>query len=330
MPHPRGRRGQIAPPSLLVFPSLFLLVFLLVEIGRLSREKIRSQFALDASATVETEQYSDLLNRMAYINGAFPDRIFKEAYGPIWGEKFSAGLFPGTYQTPGPGDEQWNIRFGEGRAYANVPDPPVNFGYLHMAPEGTGALQLDKATQIAADYISVYQWLGRVAAAQKMMFERIVEKSHPFMRRSLFMNLAGPGNLPGCGSVETCGNEPVSSFRNLHIRTHFIQGFKHCPVVVTIGGESYVGELKGAFVFQGSGLFQLQTVPQADLDMLKRGWLVRQHWVPPKNSYGVDFRGLVPGDGSGNPYPFVRAWVSVSGGKVWPDPMPRFQARLNP
>jgi hypothetical protein len=76
----RSRRGQIVIPAMLMFPTFFLFVFLIYETAKLSREKIRHQFAIDAAAFVEMTNYSDFLNRTAYVNGAFPMRIFEEAY----------------------------------------------------------------------------------------------------------------------------------------------------------------------------------------------------------------------------------------------------------
>ncbi|MEK7744917.1 MAG: hypothetical protein AAB578_11065, partial [Elusimicrobiota bacterium] len=76
----RSRRGQILIPSFFVIPSLFLFVFLVFETAKLSREKIRHQFAVDSAAFIEMTNYSDFLNRSAYVNGAFPERIFAESF----------------------------------------------------------------------------------------------------------------------------------------------------------------------------------------------------------------------------------------------------------
>ena len=59
-----------------------MFVYLIYETAKLSREKIRHQFAIDSAAFIEMSNYSDFLNRSAYVNGAFPMRIFKEAFGP--------------------------------------------------------------------------------------------------------------------------------------------------------------------------------------------------------------------------------------------------------
>ncbi|MDA8243477.1 MAG: Tad domain-containing protein [Elusimicrobia bacterium] len=75
-----SRRGQILIPSLFIIPSLMLFVYLLFETTKVSREKIRQQFAVDSAAFIQMSDYTNLLNRTAYVNGAFPYRIFKEAY----------------------------------------------------------------------------------------------------------------------------------------------------------------------------------------------------------------------------------------------------------
>src|SRR3989304_4552981 len=76
----RSRAGQIFIPAMLLFPTLFLFVYLIYETAKLSREKIKHQFAMDAAAFVEAPNYSDFLNRTAYVNGAFPMRIFEQGY----------------------------------------------------------------------------------------------------------------------------------------------------------------------------------------------------------------------------------------------------------
>ncbi|MBI5883472.1 MAG: hypothetical protein HZB91_10265 [Elusimicrobia bacterium] len=78
-----SQRGQFLLPTIFIFPSFFLFIFLIYDTAKLSREKIRHQFALDAAAFVEMTNYSDFLNRSAYVNGAFPMRIFAEGFGDI-------------------------------------------------------------------------------------------------------------------------------------------------------------------------------------------------------------------------------------------------------
>lgn len=322
----KNRRGQIILPSIILLPALFMFVVLIVEAGRLSRDKIRQQFALDTASALEMEQYTDTLNRLAYINGSFPDRIFREIYGGSWKSYYGAGLYPAAPNGVNPSDPVWPIGFGGGRAWANVPDPPANFGWLHMNPGGGGGLvTLEQAQQAAVGYITAYTWLGDVAAAQKTVFEHMVlDSNHPLLRKSLWMNLpenSGPGSCPE--DINSCGLEPAKAFERMRIRTHVLAGFKYCKVVIKVGQQVYYGVMKGAFNFSIAGLWQLSTVPQDDLAMLKEGFVVKHHWTPPKNYFNVSTDAEWP-------QPYVRTHVLTRDGSVWPNPTPKYYTRLYP
>jgi len=135
----RSRGGQLIIPAMLLFPTLFLFIYLIFETAKLSREKIRHQFAMDAAVFVEMTNYSDFLNRSAYVNGAFPMRIFEEGYGDFPAEcegkvancqkktyasiLFDNGAFPhvGGQYIDGHTPEttitggQWSIEYGYNR-----------------------------------------------------------------------------------------------------------------------------------------------------------------------------------------------------------------------
>src|SRR5438128_493857 len=74
------QRGQLVIPALFVIPSLVLFIYLIYETAKLSAEKIKHQFALDTAVFVEMANYSDFLNRTAYVNGPFPARVCYEAF----------------------------------------------------------------------------------------------------------------------------------------------------------------------------------------------------------------------------------------------------------
>ena len=194
-----------------------------------------------------------------------------------------------------------------------------------MNPLGGGALVTMKQAQMAAvGYITAYTWLGDVAAAQKLVFEQMtLGQNHPMLRKSLWINLPdkkGGGACPG--DIETCGLEPASAFEKIRIRTHTLTGFKYCKVVIQVGQQVYYGVMKGAFNFSINGLWQLSTIPQDDLKMLEKGFVVKHHWVPAPNYFKIK-----PDDW---PETYVRAHVLTRDGSVWPNPTPKYSTRLYP
>ncbi|MFA5140879.1 MAG: hypothetical protein WC728_16755 [Elusimicrobiota bacterium] len=320
-PARRASDGQVIIPFLFVLPSFIILLIFLVEIGNLSTEKIRQQFALDAAATAQMEQYTDLLNRLAYINGVFPQRIFRGGMGAAGAASM---LYPSLVEPIEDGTLSWPIRYGGGRpAAAYTENPPENMGILHAHLPTEGAVELEAANRAAYNYINIYRWLGDVAAAEKLIFERTAGKDQVILRKSMFYNLFNNPASPECQSdPANCGVNAAKQFPKLDIRTHYISGFQHCPTIVTIGGQTYVGVLAGAFNFSGSGLFQLATVPPEQVERLKEGYLVKNRWNPPPNHFGINLKDAAD--------PYVRAHVSSSGGKIWPDTTPKFMTRLSP
>jgi hypothetical protein len=329
-------KGQVVIPFLFVLPSFVLILIFLVELGNLSAEKIRQQFALDAAATAQMEQYTDLLNRFAYINGVFPQRIFRGGMGAAGPASM---LYPSLVEPIEDGTLSWPIRYGPGRqAAAYTESPPENMGILHAHLPSEGAVELEAANRAAYNYINIYRWLGDVAAAENIVFDRTAGKDRVILRKSMFYNLYNNPASPECRDPQACGMNAADQFPRLDVRMHYISGFKHCPTIVTIGGQTYVGVLAGAFNFSGSGLFQLITVPPEQVQRLKEGFLVKNRWIPPPNHFGVDFTKALErtaGDTrdwkfAALPEIYVRAHVSSSGGKVWPDTTPRFMTRLQP
>lgn len=74
----KNKKAQIVLPAILLVPTILLVIYLLFETAKLSRFKIRTQFALDSAAFIELTSYSNFLNAVAYTNGAFPFRVFRE------------------------------------------------------------------------------------------------------------------------------------------------------------------------------------------------------------------------------------------------------------
>jgi hypothetical protein len=220
-PRRRRRLGQVIIPALFLFPTLMLFVYLIYETAKLSREKIRHQFAIDAAVFVEMTNYSDFLNRTAYVNGAFPMRIFDEGFydtkldcdmksgcnGPksLWWILCQNGVFPmrsgdcssrSDYTT----EKAWDIKYG-GKGTGKNSSPPdlgsnpsgnsdVMTILTGLNPEDDANrfwLNWDDANQIYKLYVQIYQLLGSVEDAQYSVLMRLAA-SHNFLRKSYWLN----------------------------------------------------------------------------------------------------------------------------------------------
>jgi len=214
----RSRAGQIFIPAMLMFPTLFLFVYLIYETAKLSREKIRHQFAMDAAAFVEMANYSDFLNRTAYVNGAFPMRIFEEGYWdfpaecegkvsvsqcPTGYKKYYAsilyenGAFPhvgGAYQNGHKPETaltggKWDIEYGGAYAKRNQNPPDMSPAQSNDGSQYYELFTLDNAdnywhpydlaTEIYKLYVQIYGLLGSVESAQFQVLKRLTQGSTP-------------------------------------------------------------------------------------------------------------------------------------------------------
>lgn len=353
-----NRRGQIIIPSVLIIPSLLLFVYLLFEITKLSREKIRHQFATDSAAFIEMTNYSDFFNRTAYVNGSFPHRIFKEAYdcppnehlqmtsgdGSIcpYDMLYEAGCFP-RYEgddSEGVMDRmrKWPIRFGDARGYMNK-NPPGDetLPMLKFITEDQGIkiyIFWDPAVGLYKFFAQVYNLLGSVEMSQKTVFERLTENFN-FFRKSYYLNTGECRQFP-----EVCGEDGLAKFKanRVHPVLHFIKQLKFWAKVPKSGlPPYYLGVTDPPLDMPGPGLFQLATVPDAELAPLKRGFEVYQGWDAPSNYFAIDVNKLAPcpaGTISGT-RPCVHARIASqcpdeNNNCVWPDPTPKYQTRLYP
>jgi len=233
---PAARAGQILIPSLLVVPSLLLFVYLLFETTKLSREKIRQQFAVDSAAFIQMGDYTNLLNRTAYVNGAFPYRIFKEAYdcpnpetplqmasgtGQMCPYKmlYEAGAIPkhkddalGQQPVALDNNKKWEIAFDPTARpeFATNPTSKQDTPLFSLVTQDQGVkVMVEWGTAIGyyKFYSQVYSLLGQVEESQWTVFDRLTE-SFNFFRKSYYLN----ANTPDCVSnPQTCGDDGLNS-----------------------------------------------------------------------------------------------------------------------
>jgi len=362
---PRLRRGQILIPSLLVIPTLLIFVYLIFETAKLSREKIRQQFAVDSAAFIQMGDYTNLFNRTAYVNGAFPYRIFKEAYAcppndylqrtDNNGQKcpfdmlYEAGAFPKYKNDTGggaaqslDGEKKWEMEFDDTFRPGINEKPSDTEEFTLITEEQSKKIYIfwDPAISVYKFYASVYSLLGSVEESQMTVFERLTGNFN-FFRKSYYLN----ANTDDCvRNPQACGEEGLSEGFKAHRITrsgrgmvmHYIKKILfHAKVPQPGLPPYYIGKTKPPMEMPGPGLFQLATIDRNALSAVGKGYEVYQGWTAPINYFNIDFNTLVSCGGAGRPC--VHATIAsqcpqLSEGNncVWPNPTPKYQTRLYP
>lgn len=358
----RSRRGQIVMPTMFILPSLMLFVYLIYETAKLSREKIRHQFAIDAAAFVEMTNYSDFLNRSAYVNGAFPMRIFREGFHdtpfdcqgragcpgprPLDDILYDEGDFPRSISDPTKmeytTETTWDIGYGMKGAGKNAdpPDVPETLTMISMDAAKLWWINWEDANQIYKLYVQIYQLLGSVESAQYSVLKRL-SAGHNFLKKSYWLNTGGPEALNEAADAVISFDVASGGF-NSAVKFWCSQKMLfHGNALTHSWGQPYQiwasdppPDLPST-ISECTGLFQVVTV---DRPVVRRmsdvssggypGWPVQTRWTAPNNYFSIDFNRLMP-EGR----PLVHATVSIGYGpftSVWPNPTPKYQVRLFP
>jgi len=323
------RKAQILIPSILVIPSLLIFIYLLFETTKVSREKIRQQFATDSAAFIQMGDYTNFLNRTAYVNGAFPYRIFKELFDCGYGDGamlkktddsgeiceykmlYEAGDFP-KYVDDREGREpdnldqepKWKIRFDDkfrpniNRSHGSI---QVDDTLIFIQPDQASKIFIfwDPAIDLYKRYAQVYSILGTVEESQMSVFERLTERMN-FFKKSFYLNAATKECLD---NPDRCGEAGLSLARpnfkkwerGSDMKTHFIKRIMFWALLLRPGGYGYDrGKTKKSLEMPDPGLFQVTTVSDSALrDIGQTGYQIYQTWSPGSNNYfGVNVNTL--------------------------------------
>ncbi|MDR0735101.1 MAG: hypothetical protein LBG16_05420, partial [Elusimicrobiota bacterium] len=200
-----GVKGQITLPALLLIPTILLAIYLLFETTKLSREKIRHQFALDTSAFTELTATSNFLNNLAYSNGAYPFRLFEEYFErgkedilldeevvgddqagklkheiSLYDFYYAGGAFPAPPDPKGiirPEATEWEFHYGKGTQQEawDTENPSVNSSsYYDINSELVAKLYVVpwdiEAVQL---YILLYHVLGKIYEGQRKVYDTV-------------------------------------------------------------------------------------------------------------------------------------------------------------
>ncbi|MDR0291388.1 MAG: hypothetical protein LBI01_01130 [Elusimicrobium sp.] len=351
-----SKSGQFALPSVLLVPIILLVIYLIYETAKLSREKIRQQFALDAAAFVELQPAATYLNASAYVNAAFPYRVFRDNMNTplkfanrggqderltVYDWFYRGGAFPGSTDlnageewNPKDTDTEWNLKYAKDtRQGWEVENPQPAGDKEFILTDKDIADKYEAGEDLLADqlyfYVTVYGLFGDIFTKQGAIYDKI-STGGMFFKKSYYLNTGT------CNETE-CGREGARAFSNLKIKLNpfFIRKIKvFSSDLANYGGKTYHGgavsrSMSLDFFNKDGNLYQfayLDGNSRTTLRRLKGGIDVEQPFTPPDNYFNVDVRGY-------NPH--VRAKVSLecpaaSNNCVWPRATSKYQVRLEP
>ena len=98
----QNRRAQLLLPAVLLLPLFVLVIYLLVEVTKVSIAKVRHQFALDNAAYTQMTTVSVFLNAVGLLNGPLPYRVLA-----TYDEPLTLVSSERTYR--GKGDKELNV-----------------------------------------------------------------------------------------------------------------------------------------------------------------------------------------------------------------------------
>lgn len=345
------RRAQLLLPSVLVIPSLIIFIYLLYETTKISREKIRTQFALDTAAFIQMQDYTNFLNRTAYVNGAFPYRIFKEEwdcrthqdylqrtddrgmvcpYTMFW----EVGAFPGwihdSLGQPPPAShfdnaDKWEIQYNQQPTELvetprpqnlNSSNPTFSDELIFITPKQAQRIYVfwDPSINYYRFYAQVYLTLGTIEESQFAVFQRLTEKMN-FFRKAIYLNAATQKCLD---YPDTCGDEALqgSGFRkwerNTDVKIHYVKRMKWWAKYYVGGLPPYeIAKTDPPVDFPDPGLFQLATVEPSLLRQVGLGYDLYHPVETGKNYFNVDFVGKGWKGCSDERFPCVHAKITT-------------------
>jgi hypothetical protein len=350
------KRAQIVIPAVLLIPTIMLAIYLLFETAKLSREKIRHQFANDTSAFAELTSTSNFLNAVAYTNGAFPFRLFRENFSAtkkelevdcrvgglcVGGNKpdnesvfnffYQAGAFPAmpdVTSSPKDTDTEWELKYyPDTRSGWNEENPSIDNdpeeGWPIMSKEIAESHLVHFNMEAIRLYLFMYYLLSQIYENQKKVYDRITEGGE-FYRKGYYLNT---GNC----RLSECGREGAREFKGFMMDMKSVY-VKKVKIFYKNDDASDVGEFSLDLAKEnlfGGRLYQFSYLERGSKDKLKKfytGIDINQTFTPPSNYFNISLLKY-------KPHTHVRAALQCtkeSNNCVWPNPTPKYQVRLFP
>lgn len=347
--HIKNKKAQIILPAVLLIPTILLVIYLLFETTKVSKEKIRHQFALDTSSFVEMISLSNYLNATAYVNGAFPFRLFRdffEANNPklepdpyaenatnlqpvsYYDYYYQAGAFPAMSDynsAPKATDTKWDLHYYKDTRKdweKDIPKVDEDTFYPINSEEISQTHQAYWDMEILSLYFMVYYYLGNIYEDQKKVYERLV-KDNEFFRKGYFYNT---GNC----SLSECGREGAQILKNYFVKTEPLYISKVNIFYKSDRNSSHKIELDlKEKKIMGGQLFQLAYLARGSKDKLRalyKGVDITQRFALSNNYFNINLKRY-------NPRVHTRIALQCtneSNNCVWPAPTSKYQVRLFP
>lgn len=353
----KNKKAQIVLPAILLIPTILLVIYLLLETTKLSREKIRHQFAVDTAAFTELTSATNFLNATAYTNGAFPFRLFRENFQPtdkVFGTKtnpdqkelsmyelfYRGGAFPalgddGDWNSePKVSDTEWELKFyteespeREGWNTANPPNINDDTFYPIMSKNYADNYAIGWNPDAVKLYVLIYYFLSQIYEDQKTAYQKM-SKEGEFFRKGYYLNVGAAS----C-KLSECGKEGAKVLKNYQVQTEpvYIKKIKFYfvePSDYSDESKEIQFDLEEQGMFDGK-LYQYSYVTRSYLNKLKqlyKGIGVTQSFKAPSNYFNVNLEKY-------HPRTHVRVAVQCtkeSNNCVWPNPTPKYQVRIFP
>ncbi|MBT3393008.1 MAG: hypothetical protein HN833_03115 [Elusimicrobiaceae bacterium] len=354
-----GRQGQILLPAVLLIPTILLAIYLIYETAKLSREKIRNQFAIDTAAFTEMTIASTFINASAYSSAAFPYRGLGELLRPdekvlkpeaAYPDEVELSLYDYVYRAGGfpameePGDKPkadaktWKLEYYTGTRDDWMKEPPEfdeDTVYIVGSEEMADTHKVTKEYAINAlkTYLVVYYKLGNIFKDQKTVYEKLSKHRH-FFKKAYFLNAIT------CKEAR-CGEEAISQIKNFNVKLkqNSIKNVKIYfksesggirSVELDLTEPFVAGVVDGEEIKETLGeLFQFASLEsgfKSRLKKMRKGIGLTQSFEAPKNYFNVNLKKYKPR---------VKVKVALQctdkdNSCVWPESTPKYQVRTYP
>ena len=360
------KRAQILLPAVLLAPIFILVVYLLFETAKVSMTKVRQQFALDNSAYSQMSSVSTYLNAIAMVNGPLPYRVlqsmeevkvdpksrgddqitvfdlfYKGGGFPVIGPEYEKGLNP-----PPPAEStNWGLRYYDGEEVdENFPrsdwekenpspppdDKPVPVMSKKMVDDYYFTADSDgQAVSSIVQYIETYARVGSIYKSQDYVYKE-VSKNAVMFREAYYLNV-NDCKRSECARQSSAQIRPFLDIRTIPFELAQIE-FYAAEASRRIGASAGAYEIpfKAVELLNGEKLFQfafLDPTSRSKLKTLSRGILLKQPFKLPRNYFNINLEQKYK--------PYVRNRVVLacprgSNNCVWPNPLPKYNVKLEP